>query len=72
MMQHSACNSQGITQRLWKQRLGDRDEYSQEDCSRNADGNVPDVYWNADNGKVNVNWYNVDEASQQYGLRQKF
>jgi len=31
--------------------------------SRNADGNVPNVNWNADNGKLNVNWYNPRNAN---------
>jgi len=28
--------------------------------SHNQDGNVPNVNWNSDNRKVNVNWYNPD------------
>jgi hypothetical protein len=37
---------------------------------RNSDGNVPNVNFNDD--KVNVNWYNVDDANTTNGLRQKF
>ena len=38
--------------------------------SRYADGNVPNVYWNDD--KMNVNWYNPDNANDNLRSRQKF
>jgi hypothetical protein len=69
MMQHSACLRQGITQSFWKQKLGENDEYSQKDCSRDSDGNVPSMYFNPDNAKVNVNAYNVDNVNPTNGLR---
>ena len=31
--------------------------------SRNSNGNVPNVNWNGYNGKVNVNYYNPDNAN---------
>ena len=31
--------------------------------SRNLDGNVPNVNWNGDNDKLNVNWYNPDNCN---------
>jgi hypothetical protein len=31
--------------------------------SRNADGNVPNVNWNPDNGNLNVNWYSSGNAN---------
>lgn len=31
--------------------------------SRYSDGNVPNVNWNSDNDKLNVNWYNPDNAN---------
>lgn len=31
--------------------------------SRNSDGNVPNVNWNSDNDKLQVNWYNPDNAN---------
>lgn len=46
-----------------------KDGYSQKDCSRNSDGNVPSVYWNPANAKVNVNAYSVDNANPTNGLR---
>lgn len=39
--------------------------------SRNPDGNVPNVNWNADNGKVNVNWHNPDNAYGNLRSRQE-
>ena len=71
MMRHIARNREK-TQRLWQQRISDTDELAQEDGSRNADGNVPYVYWNPDNRTVNVNWYDVRNANPRDGLRQKF
>ncbi len=63
---------QGITQSVWKQTLGETDEYSQRRCSRNSDGDVPNVYFNPTNGTVKVNWYSVDNSNPTNGLRQKF
>ena len=71
-MQHSACKEQGITQRPWQQGIGETDEYSQQRLSRNSDGNVPNVYWNEGNRKVNVNSYTVGNSNPTNGLRQKF
>jgi len=48
------------------------DEYLQEDCSRNSDGNVPNVNFNPSDDKVKVNWYNLDNSHPMNGLRQKF
>ncbi len=65
----------GVTQKPCKQGIGEwivcnpKDECSQKDCSRNSDSNVPNVYWNPDNGKVKVNWYDVDNANPTNGLR---
>ncbi len=39
------------------------------DGSRNLDGSVPYVYWNSDNRKVYVNWYDVRNANPRNGLR---
>ncbi len=36
--------------------------------SRNHDGNVPNVNWN--DGKLNVNWYNPDNANANLRARQ--
>jgi hypothetical protein len=41
----------------------------QNDGSRNADGNVPNVNFN--DSKVNVNWYNLDDANAEYGVRRE-
>ncbi len=38
--------------------------------SRGADGDVPDVYWSADDGWVDVRWCRVDDALAGCGLRQ--
>ncbi len=57
------------TQKPWQQGIGDMDEFSQKGGSRNSDGNVPNVNWNLDNQKVNVNWYNVDNSNAANGLR---
>lgn len=48
-----------------------RDEYVQKDASRNMDGNVPNVNWNPNYQKVNVDWYNVGNSNPQYGLRRE-
>ncbi|MDB4984414.1 MAG: hypothetical protein JWM20_593 [Patescibacteria group bacterium] len=40
------------------------------DGSRNSDGNVPNVYLNTD-GKVNVNWYNLDNSNAKNGVRRE-
>jgi hypothetical protein len=40
--------------------------------SRYHDGNVPDVNWNRYNDKLNVNWYNSDNANDNLRSRQKF
>lgn len=45
------------------------EECSQLDCSRNSDGNVPNVYFNPNADKVYVNWYNVDNPNATNGLR---
>lgn len=37
--------------------------------SRNRDGNVPNVNWNADNRKLNVNWYNPQNANDNLRSR---
>lgn len=37
--------------------------------SRNSDGNVPKVYWN-DASKLNVNWYNPDNANDNLRSRE--
>jgi hypothetical protein len=37
--------------------------------SRYSDGNVPNVNWNSDNRKVNVNWYNPDNADDNIRSR---
>lgn len=39
---------------------------------RNSDGNVPDVYWDGNYDKLNVNWYNPDNANDNIRSRQKF
>ena len=40
--------------------------------SRYDDGNVPNVNWNRYNGKLNVNWYNPDNANDNLRAREKF
>lgn len=42
-----------------------------EDGSRDAGGNVPYVNWNPDNRQVNVNWYNLDNANSNGGVRRE-
>jgi len=37
--------------------------------SRNVDGNVPNVNWNAGNRKVYVNWYNCDNRNDNWRAR---
>lgn len=37
--------------------------------SRNRDGNVPNMNWNADNRKLNVNWYNPQNANDNLRAR---
>ena len=37
--------------------------------SRNRNGNVPNVNWNASNRKVNVNWYNVGNRNDNLRSR---
>ena len=39
---------------------------------RYSDGNVPNVNFNSNTGKVNVNWYNVDNPNDNIRPRQKF
>lgn len=39
--------------------------------SRNSDGNVPNVKWNPDNGKVNVNWNYSDNRNSNLRSRQE-
>ena len=48
--------------------VGDIDEIGQTSGSRNSDGNVPNVNWNDD--KLNVNWYNVDNANDNLRARE--
>lgn len=52
---------------LGNRKVGDTDECSQKDGSRNSDGYVPGVNWN--DSKVQVNWYNLDNSNSDYGLR---
>jgi len=40
--------------------------------SRYTDGNVPNVNWNRFNDKLNVNWYNPDNANDNLRSREKF
>lgn len=40
--------------------------------SRYNDGNVPNVNWNSNNDKLNVNWYNLDNANDNLRAREKF
>ena len=40
--------------------------------SRYCDGNVPNVNFNSDDGKVNVNWTNPDNRNDNLRSRQKF
>lgn len=47
------------------------DAHSKEEGSRNADGNVPNVNWNPDNRKVNVNWYDLDDSHPDGGVRRE-
>jgi len=47
------------------------DVHSKEEGSRDADGNVPNVNWNPDNRKVNVNWYNLDNSHPDDGVRRE-
>jgi len=63
---------EGITQRPWKQGIGETEENSQKDCSRYTDGNVPYVYWLPNTSRVYVNACTVDNANPTNGLRQKF
>jgi len=37
--------------------------------SRNQNGNVPNVNWNADNQQVKVNWYNSDNRNDNLRTR---
>ncbi len=37
--------------------------------SRNSTGNVPNVNWNSDNDKLNVNWYNPDNRNDNIRTR---
>jgi len=37
--------------------------------SRNRNGNVPNVNWNADNSKIHINWYNPDNVNANDNLR---
>ena len=37
--------------------------------SRNSDGNVPNVNWNDD--KLQVNWYNSDNANDNLRVREE-
>lgn len=37
--------------------------------SRYQDGNVPNVNWNPDNGKLKVNWYNPQNANDNLRSR---
>lgn len=37
--------------------------------SRNANGNVPNAYWNRDNGKVNVGSLHPENHDSVYGAR---
>jgi hypothetical protein len=37
--------------------------------SHNANGNVPNVNWNSDNRKLNVNWYNPQNANDNLRSR---
>lgn len=52
-----------------KKAVGDIDETEQISGSRNSDGNVPKVYWN-DTDKLNVNWYNPDNANDNLRSRE--
>lgn len=45
--------------------------HGKEDGSRDSDGNVPNVHWNPDNRKVNVNWYDPDNSNQDGGVRRE-
>jgi len=40
--------------------------------SRYSDGNVPNVNWNSDNDKFNVNYYHPDNANPNLRAREKF
>jgi hypothetical protein len=37
--------------------------------SRNQNGNVPNVNFNSDNRKINVNWYNPDNSNDNLRSR---
>ena len=43
--------------------------WQKETGSRNLDGNVPNANWNDD--KLNVNWYNSDNANDNLRSRQE-
>jgi hypothetical protein len=40
--------------------------------SRDPNGNVPNVNWNPDNAKLNVNWYNPNNRNDNLRSRPKF
>jgi len=42
------------------------------DKERNSDGNVPNVNFNSNTGKVNVNYINADNPNENVRPRQKF
>ena len=60
----------GQTQIILKKIIGETDKVRQLTGSRYSDGNVPNVNWNDD--KMNVNWYNPDNADDNLRARQKF
>gem|GEM_PF-7031891 len=62
----------GQTQIILKKIIGAMDESRQKTGSRYADGNVPNVNWNPNDRKMNVNWYNPDNANDNLRSRQKF
>lgn len=43
--------------------IGGLEEIRQITGSRNPNGNVPNVNWNPNYGKVNVNWWNPDNRN---------
>ena len=49
--------------------IGEMDGSRQYTGSRNSDGHVPNVNWNVDNRKLNVNWYNPDNANDNLRSR---
>ena len=40
--------------------------------SRYNDGNVPNMNWNSINDKLNVSYYNIDNANDNLRAREKF